>query len=113
VSRRIFSILPILPILSFALLGGVGLATPAQAQTYAPGYPVCIHIYGGLVGDRIDCTYTSFEQCAATAAGLSATCLENPYFSGPVRGKAARSHHRHSRERNVRVNEFPFGEIGF
>ena len=108
--RRLFLILSLL------VPAGVGLSTPVQAQTYTPGYPVCIHIYGGLVGDRIDCTYTSFEQCTATAAGLSATCLENPYFSGPVRGSAARQHsrhHRHHDERNVRVNEFPFGEIGF
>ena len=107
-SRRLFSILPVL---SCVALAGVCLSTPARAQTYAPGYPVCIHIYGGLVGDRIDCTYTSFEQCRATAAGLSATCEVNPYFSGPVRRNTARSYrHRHNEERNVRVREFPFGE---
>ena len=101
----------ILPALACVALVGVGLSTPARAQTYAGGAPVCIHIYGGLVGDRIDCTYRSFEQCAATAAGLSATCVANPYFSGSVRSNMTGSHHRrHRGERNVRVDEFPFGE---
>jgi hypothetical protein len=56
------------------------IATPAQAQLYDPNYPVCMHVYGELEGERMDCIFTSLAQCAATASGRSATCLINPYF---------------------------------
>jgi hypothetical protein len=55
-------------------------AAPAPAQTYGGGYPVCIQRYR-WGGSDVDCSYASLAQCAATASGLSATCLENPYFA--------------------------------
>jgi hypothetical protein len=58
----------------------------ARAQAYDPRYPVCIHIYGAMLGDRIDCTFTSIDQCQATASGLPAMCLVNPYFA-PASGR--------------------------
>ena len=57
------------------------IATPVQAQMYDPNYPVCMHVYGELEGERMDCIFTSLTQCAATASGRSATCLINPYFA--------------------------------
>jgi hypothetical protein len=54
--------------------------SPTSAQTYDPRYPVCMHVYGDRLGDRIDCIFTSLDQCAATASGLPATCLINPYY---------------------------------
>ena len=35
-------------ILALAILaiGAVSAAAPAQAQTYDPSYPVCLHVYG-------------------------------------------------------------------
>ena len=62
------------------MLVGTVVATSAQAQTYGPGYPVCLHVYGSLEGERIDCIFTSLAQCAASASGRSATCEINPYF---------------------------------
>ncbi|QPF93505.1 DUF3551 domain-containing protein [Bradyrhizobium commune] len=56
-------------------------STPAPAQTYAPGAPVCLHVFGELEGERIDCVFTSFAQCQAAASGRPATCLINPYFA--------------------------------
>lgn len=56
-------------------------ATSARAQTYDPKYPVCMHVYGDLVGERMDCIFTSLAQCAASASGLPAMCLINPYFA--------------------------------
>jgi hypothetical protein len=56
-------------------------AGPAFAQTYDPHYPVCMHVYGEQIGERMDCTFNSLGQCAATASGLPATCLINPYFA--------------------------------
>jgi Protein of unknown function (DUF3551) len=57
------------------------IATPVQAQMYDPNYPVCMHVYGELEGERMDCIFSSLAQCAASASGRSATCLVNPYFA--------------------------------
>jgi len=54
----------------------------AQAQMYNPNYPFCLHVFGSLDGERMDCIFTSIPQCQATASGRSAMCLINPYFAG-------------------------------
>jgi len=56
-------------------------AAPAVAQRYDANYPVCLQSYGLGGGYNNDCSYTSMEQCRATASGLSATCDANPYYS--------------------------------
>jgi len=53
-------------------------AAPARAQTYAPGSPVCLHVFGELEGERIDCIFASFAQCQAAASGRPAMCVMNP-----------------------------------
>jgi hypothetical protein len=60
-------------------IGTLLAAAPAGAQTYDPKYPVCLQIYG-IDGGYIDCSFTSLPQCAASASGRSAQCVENPYF---------------------------------
>ncbi len=79
-------------VLAVSALAAILLAVPARAQTYDPAYPVCIHIYGDLEGDRIDCIFTSLPQCQATASGRSATCMMNPYYGRvlPRRGQPVR-----------------------
>ena len=51
-------------------------ALPAAAQDY----PFCIQgcDFGG---GRGDCSFSSYQQCLATASGRDATCAPNPYFS--------------------------------
>lgn len=71
-------------VLYWVLLTGVVFlaVAPAMAQRYDPRYPVCLqswHQHGLVV---INCSYTSIDQCRMTASGLSATCLENPYWRG-------------------------------
>ncbi|MDD1534154.1 MULTISPECIES: DUF3551 domain-containing protein [unclassified Bradyrhizobium] len=57
------------------------VATPSQAQTYDPRYPVCMHVYAGRGGlNWYDCSFTSMPQCRATASGRAATCDLNPYY---------------------------------
>jgi len=56
------------------------VAAPVRAQTYDPSYPVCLQTYG-IDGNYIECSFTSLAQCAATASGRSAQCLNNPYFA--------------------------------
>ena len=51
------------------------------AQMYDPHYPICMHVYGDKIGERMDCTFNALSQCAATASGLPATCEINPYYA--------------------------------
>jgi len=55
-------------------------SAPASAQTYGGGYPVCLQHYR-WGGSDIECAYTSIAQCNATASGLGAVCLTNPYYA--------------------------------
>jgi len=71
------------PVFTILALAMTVIATSVQAQTYDPSYPVCMHVYGELEGERMDCIFTSLAQCAATASGRPATCLINPYFARP------------------------------
>ena len=63
------------------LLGTTTMSVaPAAAQRYDPKYPVCLQRWGQGGGTNIDCSFTSLEQCRATASGLSAQCSANPYW---------------------------------
>ena len=65
-------------LLTIIAIATLQAATAASAQRYDPRYPVCMHVYtGGFRGggsDWFDCSFTSLEQCRATASGLSASC---------------------------------------
>jgi hypothetical protein len=88
--------LPLLTIMAIATLQAA--APPANAQTYDPNYPVCMHVYtggsfGGGGGHYFDCSFTSLPQCRASASGRAATCDLNPYYSvnAPPRTRHRRS----------------------
>ena len=52
-----------------------------------PVIPVCMHVYGDLEGERMDCVFTTLAR--VRSLGLrpcSATCLINPYFA-PASGR--------------------------
>lgn len=51
-------------------------ALPAAAQDY----PFCIKGCDFGAG-RGDCSFSSYQQCQATASGRDAYCAENPRFS--------------------------------
>ena len=80
--------------LAILAIGMAAAAETAQAQTYSPDYPVCLHVYGR--GSYIECGYTSIPQCQATAQGRSAQCEINPYFV--LSEPAAPVHRRHHRQ---------------
>ena len=81
-----------------AVLAASGLAALGAAPAEAVGtrYPFC------LQGDEYPalsyCTFTSYEQCQATASGRFLYCIANPYYIGeseppsaayrPLRGRA-------------------------
>jgi Protein of unknown function (DUF3551) len=60
--------------------GGLAVAGLAPAHAVGTRYPVCIQgdEYPGLSG----CTFTSFQQCQASASGRFLTCIANPYYGG-------------------------------
>ena len=60
-------------------IGTVWFAVPVRAQTYDPGFPVCLQTYG-INGGYIDCSFSTLAQCGASASGRAAQCLNNPYF---------------------------------
>jgi len=62
------------------MIAAVLVTAPGRAQTYDPNYPVCLQTYG-IDGGYIDCSFTSLAQCAASASGRAAQCLNNPYFA--------------------------------
>jgi hypothetical protein len=70
---------------------GTMLAVPrAEAQRYDPGYPVCLQTYSRGGGAML-CRYHSMAECRATAAGIAAQCLTNPYY-GRSHGRRYRTY---------------------
>ena len=76
-----------------ALLAASGLAMVGTAPASAVGtrYPFCIQgdEYPGLS----NCTFTSYEQCEASASGRRLYCMANPYYNAgsEPRGNKGRS----------------------
>jgi len=72
-------------------------AIPAHAQTYGGNAPFCLEKWGWEGMHYIECSYSSMEQCHATASGLPAMCLRNPYYSteqAPRQGPTSRQSRR-------------------
>jgi hypothetical protein len=78
--------------LAFAIvaLATVAVAAPAAAQTY-DSYPVCLHVYGPAT--YYECRYSSLAQCAGSATGRSAQCVNNPYFANASAQPGRRARH--------------------
>jgi hypothetical protein len=64
----------ILLVLAVASLGAVGPGATAGALPY------CIKGCD-FAGGAGDCSFSSLQQCQATASGRDATCAANPYFN--------------------------------
>ena len=69
------------------------ISGPAAAQTYGPGYPVCLQVYGPL--NYYECSYTSLAQCTLSASGRAAQCVHNPYFASAELAIGHPHRHRH------------------
>ena len=50
---------------------------------YDPDYAVCMEVYGAE-GSRIECSFTSMEQCKLGTTGTAGTCFNNPYYVPPA-----------------------------
>jgi hypothetical protein len=67
----------------------VGALVPHVAA--GGGLPYCIKGCD-FAGGAGDCSFSSYQQCLATASGRDATCAANPYFNAkaelqPDRGR--------------------------
>jgi hypothetical protein len=74
------------------VIGTAIAAVPAFAQTYAPDYPVCLHVFGAAT--YFDCRYTSIAQCDMSASGRAAECVTNPYRASAGMDEPPPVHHR-------------------
>ena len=80
--------------LTILAAGTLFAVSAARAQTFAPGYPVCLHVYGP--DTYYECSYNTLNQCNVSASGRAAQCVLNPYYaSAAIPGPAPRYHHRH------------------
>jgi hypothetical protein len=64
-------------------IGAILIAAPAGAAggRYDPDYPICMESISSE-GTRLDCDYTSIEQCRqGVLGGSSGTCFKNPYYA--------------------------------
>lgn len=83
------------PAWAFVAAGTLLASAWAQAQTYDPSYPVCLHVFGPV--GYIECRYTSLPQCEASAIGRPAQCVVNPYFAGALIDRPPARHRRYRR----------------
>jgi hypothetical protein len=67
-------------------IAAASVGAPAQAQTYSPDAPVCLHVYGPV--SYYECRYASIAQCNASASGRAAQCVINPYTANAAWGDA-------------------------
>jgi len=60
--------------------GGLALFGALPAHAVGTRYPFCIQ--GSEFPGLSNCTFTSYDQCMATASGRFLTYVANPYFAG-------------------------------
>ena len=68
-------------ILVLLVAGGLAAIGFAPAAAVGTRYPFCIQ--GEEQPGLSNCTFTSYEQCQATASGRFLSCIANPYYAGP------------------------------
>ena len=79
-------------ILALLTVGGFAALGTPPAQAVGTRYPFCIT--GPEQPGLSNCTFTSYEQCQATASGRRLWCLENPYYVRESDGGAPPSAYR-------------------
>jgi hypothetical protein len=66
--------------LALMAAGGLAIVGATPAEAVGTRYPFCIQ--GNDHPGLSNCTFTSYEQCQATASGRFLTCIANPYYIG-------------------------------
>ena len=75
-------------LLALFALCGFGMSGAASAQI-ATQFPFCIQ--GVDNPGWSGCSFSTFQECQATASGTDAECLSNPWYKGPNAGASASS----------------------
>ena len=70
--RRVFLVL--------LAAGGLALAGTAPAGAVGSRYPFCLQ--GNDSPGLSNCTFTSYQQCQASASGRFLYCVANPFYAG-------------------------------
>ena len=55
----------------------LGMGTRPSAAVVL--YPWCVQ-YGSIASGTLNCEFTSFKQCLATASGNGSNCIPNPQY---------------------------------
>jgi hypothetical protein len=66
--------------LAFLAAGGLALAALTPAEAVGNRYPFCLQ--GDESPGLSNCTFTSYQQCQATASGRRLYCVANPFYGG-------------------------------
>ena len=66
--------------LALAAAGGLAIAGMAPAGAVGTRYPFCLQ--GNDSPGLSNCTFTSYQQCQATASGRFLYCVANPFYGG-------------------------------
>jgi hypothetical protein len=66
-------------VLALLAASGLAMACSAPAEAVGTRYPFCIQ--GNEFPGLSNCTFTSYEQCQATASGRFLYCVQNPYYN--------------------------------
>ena len=66
--------------LALAAVGGLAMAGIAPAHAVGSRYPFCLQ--GDDSPGLSNCTFTSYEQCQASASGRRLYCVANPFYAG-------------------------------
>jgi hypothetical protein len=64
----------------------------ARAQNYDPAFPVCLYVVSLGISPYYRCSYTTMDQCRASANGQM--CVLNPYYAGAKDSRSNRRNHR-------------------
>jgi hypothetical protein len=65
-------------VLALVATGGLTMLGAAPAAAVGTNYAFCLQ--GDESPGLSDCSYTSYEQCSATASGRTLQCIANPYY---------------------------------
>jgi hypothetical protein len=66
--------------LTLAAAGGLAMVSLTPAEAVGTRYPFCLQ--GQDSPGLSQCTFTSYEQCQATASGRLLYCVANPFYAG-------------------------------
>ena len=66
--------------LALAAAFGLALAGLTPAEAVGSRYPFCLQ--GNNSPGLSNCTFTSYQQCQASASGRFLTCVANPFYAG-------------------------------